>query len=140
MAGPALTIALLLKTSELVDVCRQWLPSNRYELLVLPIDEESDLISRLEPQREMIDAVVVEQQLLDSPTRDQLINSGLLFPAVVVGEVKGHVDEKGSLHFHRRDCAGAHRDDDFQPANDDSRVESHRFHRGELMDFRPRRC
>ena len=92
MAGPALTIALLLKTSELVDVCRQWLPSNRYELLVLPMDEESDLISRLEPQREMIDAVVVEQQLLDSPTRDQLMNSGLLFPAVVVGEVKGHVD------------------------------------------------
>ena len=92
MAGPALTIALLLKTSELVDVCRQWLPSNRYELMVLPMDDASDLLSRLEPQREAIDAVVVEQQLLDPQTRDQLLNSGLLFPAVVVGEVKGHVD------------------------------------------------
>ena len=92
MAGPALTIALLLKTSELVDVCRQWLPSNRYELMVLPMDDASDLLSRLEPQREAIDAVVVEQQLLDPQTRDQLMNSGLLFPAVVVGEVKGHVD------------------------------------------------
>ena len=84
MAGPALTIALLLKTSELVDVCRQWLPSNRYELMVLPMDDASDLLSRLEPQREAIDAVVVEQQLLDPQTRDQLMNSGLLFPAVVV--------------------------------------------------------
>ncbi len=92
MAGPALTIALLLKTSELVDVCRQWLPSNRYELMVLPMDGEDGLVSRLEPQREAIDAVVVEQQLLDPQTRDQLVNSGLLFPAVVVGELKGHVD------------------------------------------------
>ena len=92
MAGPALTIALLLKTSELVDVCRQWLPSNRYELMVLQMDGEVGLVSRLEPQREAIDAVVVEQQLLDPQTRDQLMNSGLLFPAVVVGELKGHVD------------------------------------------------
>jgi circadian clock protein KaiA len=92
MAGPALTIALLLKTSELVDVCRQWLPSNRYELMVLPMDGEAGLVSRLEPQREAIDAVVVEQQLLDPQTREQLMNSGLLFPAVVVGELKGHVD------------------------------------------------
>ena len=59
MAGPALTIALLLKTSELVDVCRQWLPSNRYELMVLPMEGEADLVSRLEQQREAIDAVVV---------------------------------------------------------------------------------
>ena len=92
MAGPALTIALLLKSSELVDICRQWRPSNRYELMVLPMDDASDLLSLLEPQREAIDAVVVEQQLLDPQTRDQLMNSGLLFPAVVVGEVKGHVD------------------------------------------------
>ena len=92
MAGPALTIALLLKTSELVDVCRQWLPSNRYELMVLPMDGEADLVSRLEQQREAIDAVVVEQQLLDPDNRDQLMSTGLLFPAVVVGELKGGVD------------------------------------------------
>ena len=28
MARPALTVALLLSTPELVEACRQWLPSN----------------------------------------------------------------------------------------------------------------
>ena len=46
----------------------------------------------LEAQQEQIDALVVEQQLLDATTRGQLLGRGLLFPAVVVGEVKGHVD------------------------------------------------
>ena len=31
--------------------------------MVLPMDGEADLVSRLEQQREAIDAVVVEQQL-----------------------------------------------------------------------------
>ena len=39
-----------------------------------------------------MDAVVIEQQLLDGPQRQQLLNQGLLFPAVVVGEMTGHVD------------------------------------------------
>jgi len=36
--------------------------------------------------------VVVEQHLLDASSREQLLGRGLLFPAVVVGEMKGHVD------------------------------------------------
>ena len=96
MARPGLTIALLLTTPNLVDACQQWLPDTRYHSIVLsgPLQgqEQLDLVSTLEAQQEEIDAVVVEQQLLDATSREQLLGRGLLFPAVVVGEVKGHVD------------------------------------------------
>ena len=35
---------------------------------------------------------MIEQDLLDSDSREQLVARGLLFPAVLVGEVKGRVD------------------------------------------------
>ena len=94
MARPGLTIALLLTTPNLVDACQQWLPDTRYQSIDLsgPHQEQLDLVSTLEAQQEEIDAVVVEQQLLDASSRDQLLGRGLLFPAVVVGEMKGHVD------------------------------------------------
>jgi len=96
MARPGLTIALLLTTPALVDACRQWLPETRYHPLDLSrLDQEEvplDLAGSLAAQQEEIDAVVVEQQLLDATSREQLLGRGLLFPAVVVGEVKGHVD------------------------------------------------
>ena len=92
MARPALTIALLLRNGELVEACRQWLPSNRYEPIVVVLGDDGDLVQNLEQRREDIDAVVVEQTLLDPITREQLGTASLLFPAVVVGEVKGHVD------------------------------------------------
>ena len=96
MARPGLTIALLLTTPNLVDACQQWLPDTRYHSIVLSGphqgQEQLDLVSTLEAQQEEIDAVVVEQQLLDATSREQLLGRGLLFPAVVVGEVKGHVD------------------------------------------------
>ena len=96
MARPGLTIALLLTTPNLVDACQQWLPNTRYYSLDLSqpdqADEPLDLVSTLEAQHEEIDAVVVEQHLLDASSRDQLLGRGLLFPAVVVGEMKGHVD------------------------------------------------
>ena len=92
MARPALTIALLLQTPALVDACSQWLPTNRYEPIVIDMLAEDGLVSALRQRRDSIDAVVVEQPLLDAKTREQLISSSLLFPAVVVGEVKGHVD------------------------------------------------
>ena len=96
MARPGLTIALLLTTPNLVDACQQWLPNTRYYSLDLSqpdqADEPLDLVSTLEAQQEEIDAVVVEQHLLDASSRDQLLGRGLLFPAVVVGEMKGHVD------------------------------------------------
>jgi len=96
MARPGLTIALLLTTPALVDACRQWLPETRYHSLDLSrLDQGEgplDLAGTLAAQQEEIDAVVVEQQLLDATSREQLLGRGLLFPAVVVGEVKGHVD------------------------------------------------
>ena len=96
MDRPGLTIALLLTTPNLVDACQQWLPDTRYHSIVLSGphqgQEQLDLVSTLEAQQEEIDAVVVEQQLLDASSRDQLLGRGLLFPAVVVGEMKGHVD------------------------------------------------
>ena len=94
MARPGLTIALLLTTPNLVDACQQWLPDTRYQSIDLsgPHQEQLDLVSTLEAQQEEIDAVVVEQHLLDASSRDQLLGRGLLFPAVVVGEMKGHVD------------------------------------------------
>lgn len=93
MARPALTIALLLTTQELVDACRQWLPVNRYK----PVDLQQTasgqaLLEVLSHQREAVDAVVIEQSLLDESTREGLRREGLLFPAVVVGELMGRVD------------------------------------------------
>ena len=96
MARPGLTIALLLTTPNLVDACQQWLPDTRYQSIELigphQGQEQLDLIRTLEAQQEEIDAVVVEQHLLDASSREQLLSRGLLFPAVVVGEMKGHVD------------------------------------------------
>ena len=96
MARPGLTIALLLTTPNLVDACQQWLPDTRYHSIVLSGphqgQEQLDLVSTLEAQQEEIDAVVVEQHLLDASSRELLLSRGLLFPAVVVGEMKGHVD------------------------------------------------
>ena len=96
MARPGLTIALLLTTPNLVDACQQWLPDTRYHSIVLSGphqgQEQLDLVSTLEAQQEEIDAVVVEQHLLDASSREQLLSRGLLFPAVVVGEMKGHVE------------------------------------------------
>ena len=96
MARPGLTIALLLTTPNLVEACQQWLPDTRYHSIVLSGphqgQEQLDLVSTLEAQQEEIDAVVVEQHLLDASSREQLLSRGLLFPAVVVGEMKGHVD------------------------------------------------
>ena len=92
MAGPALTIALLLQTAELVEACRQWLPSSRYKPVEIKVGADSELAAVLDAHQDDVDAVVIEQQLLDGPQRQQLLNQGLLFPAVVVGEMTGHVD------------------------------------------------
>ena len=93
MARPALTIALLLTTKELVDACAQWLPVNRYKPVDLhQVASEKGLLEVLSHQREAVDAVVIEQSLLDKRTRESLGSEGLLFPAVVVGELMGRVD------------------------------------------------
>ena len=92
MARPALTVALLLSTPELVEACRQWLPSSRYESVPLLPSSGDDLAEVMAPHQNDFDAVVLEQTLLDDRVRERLMSAGLLFPAVIVGELKGHVD------------------------------------------------
>ena len=93
MAKPALTIALLLGTPSVIEACHQWLTPNRYQPVQLGLpQQEGDLVGLLEDRREAIDAIVIEQSLLNENIRRALLDQGLLFPAVVVGGVKGHVD------------------------------------------------
>ncbi|MGC6483205.1 MAG: circadian clock protein KaiA [Synechococcus sp.] len=93
MKGPALAIALLLKTPKLVPACRSWLPGNRYTVVDLGLTAGgSDVQAALQQQREAVDVVVIEQSLLEPDLRRALLDAGLLFPAVVVGEVMGRVD------------------------------------------------
>ena len=87
MARPGLTIALLLRTPGLAESCQQWLPENRYEPINLLADADHDFVALLQQHQEVIDAVVIEQDLLDADSREQLSVRGLLFPAVLVGEV-----------------------------------------------------
>ena len=93
MNGPALAIALLLKSPKLLPACRSWLPENRYTVVDLGLTGGiTDFQAALEQQREAVDAVVIEQSLLEPDLRRSLLEAGLLFPAVVVGEVMGRVD------------------------------------------------
>ena len=92
MARPALTVALVLGSPALVEACRPWLPANRYESVVLTVAPGETLAAVLGPRQDDFDAVVLEQSLLDAEAKEQLLAAGLLFPAVIVGEVKGQVD------------------------------------------------
>ena len=83
MARPALTVALLLSSSALVDLCRQWLPANRYESVVLCRGDNEGLATTLAPRHNDFDAVVVEQNLLDSDAREDLLKAGLLFLSLI---------------------------------------------------------
>ena len=99
MARPALTVALVLASPALVEACRPWLPTNRYESVVLTVDPGETLAAVLGPRQDDFDAVVLEQSLLDAEAKEQLLASGLLFPAVIVGEVKGQVDYLSLIHI-----------------------------------------
>ena len=70
MARPALTVALLLSSSALVDTCRQWLPANRYQSVVLSVGENAGLATTLAPRHHDFDAVDDEQNLLDREARE----------------------------------------------------------------------
>ena len=68
------------------------MPSNRYTPVDLGLTAGvKDFQAALEQQREAVDAVVIEQSLLQPELRKGLLEAGLLFPAVVVGEVMGRV-------------------------------------------------
>ena len=60
MARPALTVALVLDSPALVESCRQWLPSNRYEHVVLSVPPGETLAAVLGPGQNDFDAVVMK--------------------------------------------------------------------------------
>ena len=76
MARPALTVALVLGSPALVEACRPWLPSNRYESVVLTVDPGETLAAVLGPRQDDFDAVVLEQSLLDAEAKEQLLEIG----------------------------------------------------------------
>ena len=90
MPEPALTIACLIRTPALADVCGQWLSGSRYQ--VERFDPAADPALVLDRRREDFDAVLLEKGTLDGATYQQLNELGLLLPAVVIGEVTGQVE------------------------------------------------
>ncbi|MEI7951842.1 MAG: circadian clock protein KaiA [Synechococcaceae cyanobacterium ELA182] len=90
MPEPALTIACLIRTPALADVCGQWLSGSRCQ--VERFDPAADPALVLDRRREDFDAVLLEKDTLDGATYQQLNELGLLLPAVVIGEVTGQME------------------------------------------------
>lgn len=90
MPEPALTIASLLRQPELAGACARWLRGGRHRLRTpVPAD---DPVQALDRHREDFDAVLLEQDAIPSATYQELLERGLLLPAVVIGEVSGRIE------------------------------------------------
>ena len=90
MHEPALTIASLLREPRLAEASRLWLRGGRYQLEA--IDGDADPVALLDARREDLDAVLLEQGSLSSQTYQTMVERGLLWPAVVIGEVTGRIE------------------------------------------------
>jgi circadian clock protein KaiA len=90
MHEPALTIASLLREPRLAEASRLWLRGSRYQLEA--IDDDGDPVALLDARREDFDAVLLEQGSLSSKTYQTMVERGLLWPAVVIGEVTGRIE------------------------------------------------
>jgi circadian clock protein KaiA len=90
MHEPALTIASLLREPRLAEASRLWLRGGRYQLEA--IDGDADPVALLDARREDFDAVLLEQGRLSSQTYQTMVERGLLWPAVVIGEVTGRIE------------------------------------------------
>ena len=90
MHEPALTIASLLREPRLAEASRLWLRGGRYQLEA--IDGDADPVALLDARREDFDAVLLEQGSLSSQTYQTMVERGLLWPAVVIGEVTGRIE------------------------------------------------
>jgi circadian clock protein KaiA len=90
MPEPALTIASLIRDGRLAEVCGQWLRGGRYRLDRLAPDD--DPVATLEKRREEFDAVLLQQGAVPRDVFRALSETGLLLPAVVIGEVTGQIE------------------------------------------------
>jgi circadian clock protein KaiA len=90
LSEPALTIASLLRDQRLQQACVQWLRGGRYQLVA--VDPDADPVAVLDRRREDFDVVLLEMGVLAEESLQQLVDQGLLLPAVVLGEVSGRTD------------------------------------------------
>ncbi|MFN9660416.1 MAG: circadian clock protein KaiA [Cyanobacteriota bacterium] len=90
MRDPTLTIASLLRAPALREACALWLKSGRYA--VVPLGESNDPVEALSAGREEVDAVLLEQGAFSAEIYQALREQKLLLPAVVIGEVTGHIE------------------------------------------------
>ncbi|MEB3306577.1 MAG: circadian clock protein KaiA [Cyanobacteriota bacterium] len=90
MVDSALTIAFLVRDQSLRDACRLWLRDRAVTLQ--PLDLAADPVPQLEQLRDSFDALLLERGLLDPASTQALREAGLVFPAVVIGEVSGAID------------------------------------------------
>jgi len=98
MPATALTIACLIRDQRLLDCCRRWLGATALRLE--PLDLGRDPVDQLRQRRtglddgseDGFDGLLIERGGLDRRHRQALRDSGLLMPAVVIGEVSGDID------------------------------------------------
>jgi circadian clock protein KaiA len=102
MPATALTIACLIRDQQLLDSCRRWLGAKALRLE--PLDLGRDPVDQLRHRRtgfddgldggfeDGFDGLLIERGGLDRRHSQALRESGLLMPAVVIGEVSGDID------------------------------------------------
>ena len=90
MPVTALTIACLIRDPRLLDCCRLRLGDTALRLE--PLDLDGDPVAQLRLRRAGFDGLLLERGALDGENGQLLRHSGLLLPAVVIGEVSGDID------------------------------------------------
>ncbi|MFQ6538341.1 MULTISPECIES: circadian clock protein KaiA [Aphanothece] len=89
MPESALTVALLVRDPSLAAAVARGLSSSRYSLV--PVDPAGDPVQELDRLREDVDALLIEQGGIPPRELEGLTQHGLVWPAVVIGEVNGEI-------------------------------------------------
>ncbi len=90
MSQPALTIASLLVDPHLQQASHRWLRGGRYRLEDLGAGAEP--LRELERRCDSFDVVLLQQGSFPRAALAQLVERGLVWPAVVIGAVNGRTD------------------------------------------------